>query len=67
MTIGTWLHFLLLAAYTSTLDWSSEAKRAKQRLSLEKERYLRGVDDQSTIHDDASLASITSGVKAINI
>ena len=67
MTIGTWLHFLLLAAYTSTLDWSLEAKRAKQRLSLEKERYLHGVDDQSTIHDDASLASITSGVKAINI
>lgn len=67
MTIGTWLHFLLLAAYTSTLDWTSEAKRTKQRLSLEKERYLHGVDDQSTIHDDASLASITSGVKAINI
>ena len=67
MTIGTWLHFLLLAAYTSTLDWSSEANRAKKRMNLEKDRYFHGVDDQSTIHDDASLASITSGVKAINI
>lgn len=68
MTTGTWLHFFLLALYVGTLDWSLEAKRAKERLSLEKKRYFRGVDDDhSTIHDDASLASITSGVKAINI
>ena len=58
----------MLAVYVSTLDWSLEAKRAKERLGLEKLRYFQGIDDdQSTFHDDASLASITSGVKAINI
>ena len=67
MTAGTCLHFLMLAVYISTLDWSLEAKRAKERLGLEKARYFEGIDDQSTFHDDASLASITSGVKAINI
>ena len=39
----------------------------KERLGLEKARCFEGIDDQSTFHDDASLASITSGVKAINI
>eukprot|EP00563_Minutocellus_polymorphus_P011873 CAMPEP_0181061178 /NCGR_PEP_ID=MMETSP1070-20121207/22377_1 /TAXON_ID=265543 /ORGANISM="Minutocellus polymorphus, Strain NH13" /LENGTH=575 /DNA_ID=CAMNT_0023141105 /DNA_START=93 /DNA_END=1817 /DNA_ORIENTATION=+ len=41
MTMGTWLHFILLAAYTCKLDLVSEAKRVKVRLSLEKERYFQ--------------------------
>lgn len=45
LTIGTWVHFILLAAYCACMiDWRLEAKLAEERLSLE-----------ATIHDDANL------------
>ena len=69
MTIGTWVHFLLLAIYIGCMiDWPLEAKLAKERLSIEKELYFHGIDDKrSAAHDDASLDASMASVKAINI
>mmetsp|Transcript_28234 Transcript_28234/g.60160 ORF Transcript_28234/g.60160 Transcript_28234/m.60160 type:complete len:597 (-) Transcript_28234:19-1809(-) len=60
MTIGTWVHFILLAIYCACMiDWRLEANLAKERLSFER---VRGIDDKiilSTIEDDVTLAGIT--------
>ena len=40
MTIGTWVHFILLAIYCALMiDWRLEAKLAKERLGLEREAH----------------------------
>ena len=36
LTVGTWVHFILMAAlFIFTTNWSKEAKSAQQRMSLE--------------------------------
>lgn len=57
MTIGTWVHFILLAIYCAfMIDWRLEANLATERLSFEREG---GIDDKiiSTI-DDVNSAGI---------
>ena len=54
LTVGTWVHFGLLAIYCACMiDWRLEAKLAEERLSLENEVNDNNVlDDEgtSTIH-----------------
>ena len=43
MTIGTWVHFLLLAVVVyGTTRWEVEADRAKRRLQVDKAKHHHG-------------------------
>ncbi|KAL7527685.1 hypothetical protein ACHAXR_004180 [Thalassiosira sp. AJA248-18] len=69
MTVGTWVHFILLAIYCSCMvDWRLEADLAKERLNLERDSHYRGIDDKSTtaVDGDVKLAGMTL-VGAIDI
>ena len=64
MTIGTYVHFLLLAMYVVfMIDWRLEAKLAKDRLNLETNDTRR---ESITAQEEVSLADINS-VKDIDI
>jgi len=62
LTMGTWMHFILLAIYCSyMIDWQSEADLATERLSLEKR-----TEYNEEVRDDVSLSDVVP-VKALDI
>lgn len=53
MTIGTWVHFILLAVYSvCMIDWPLEAKLANDRLSLERNKSKSTVNNNGDIGKD---------------